>query len=153
MRRADRLIALVDRLKRRRLTRAEDLAEALEVSVRTVYRDIAALQAHGLAIEGQAGVGYMVRGPVTLPALAFNHDQMEALALGLAFVEQDRRSGSGRGRARCAAQDRRCVGCAGRFAARTRAAAHAPARTAPSAEERRRAAPRDPRAACRGTRL
>jgi predicted DNA-binding transcriptional regulator YafY len=59
----------------------------METSVRTIYRDIASLQAHGLPIEGQPGVGYMLRGGITLPPLVFNHDQLEALALGLAYVE------------------------------------------------------------------
>jgi predicted DNA-binding transcriptional regulator YafY len=88
MRRADRLLDLVARLKAKPLTRAHDLAEAMETSVRTIYRDIAALQAHGLPIEGQPGVGYMLRGEITLPPLVFNHDQLEALALGLAYVER-----------------------------------------------------------------
>jgi predicted DNA-binding transcriptional regulator YafY len=88
MRRADRLLDLVARLKAKPLTRADDLAEAMETSVRTIYRDIAALQAQGLPIEGQAGVGYMLRGEINLPPLIFNHDQLEALALGLAYVEQ-----------------------------------------------------------------
>ncbi|MGP0060838.1 MAG: helix-turn-helix transcriptional regulator [Beijerinckiaceae bacterium] len=88
MRRADRLLDLVARLKARPLTRAEDLAEAMETSVRTIYRDIAVLQAQGLPIEGQAGVGYMLRGAIDLPPLVFDHDQLEALALGLAYVEQ-----------------------------------------------------------------
>jgi predicted DNA-binding transcriptional regulator YafY len=56
MRRADRLIELIGRLKARPLVRAEDLAAQLEVSVRTVYRDVAALQAQGLPIDGQAGL-------------------------------------------------------------------------------------------------
>ncbi len=88
MRRADRLIDLIARLKGERLTRAEDLAVGLEVSVRTVYRDIVTLQAQGFPIEGQAGVGYLLRGPVDLPPLTFDHDQLEALALGLAYVDQ-----------------------------------------------------------------
>ena len=88
MRRADRLLDLVARLKAKPLTRADDLAEAMETSVRTIYRDIAALQAHGLPIEGQRGVGYILRGEITLPLLVFNHDQLEALALGLAYVER-----------------------------------------------------------------
>jgi predicted DNA-binding transcriptional regulator YafY len=88
MRRADRLFDLVARLKARPLVRAEDLAEAMEISVRTVYRDIAVLQAQGLPIEGQAGVGYMLRGDINLPPLTFTHDQIEALVLGLAYVEQ-----------------------------------------------------------------
>ncbi|ETR76826.1 hypothetical protein X566_03695 [Afipia sp. P52-10] len=88
MRRADRLIDLVARLKAKPLIRAEDLAAAMETSVRTIYRDIATLQAMGLPIDGQAGVGYMLRGNVDLPQLAFGHDQLDAIALGLAFVEQ-----------------------------------------------------------------
>jgi predicted DNA-binding transcriptional regulator YafY len=88
MRRAERLLDLVARLKARSLTRAADLAAAMETSVRTIYRDIATLQAQGLPIEGQAGVGYMLRGEINLPPLIFNHDQLEALALGLAYVER-----------------------------------------------------------------
>jgi predicted DNA-binding transcriptional regulator YafY len=88
VRRADRLIELIGHLKARPLVRAEDLAAQLEVSVRTVYRDIAAMQAQGLPIEGQAGVGFMLRGRVDLPAIAFGHDELEALALGLAYAEQ-----------------------------------------------------------------
>ena len=88
MRRADRLIELIGHLKGDALTTAADLAERLEVSVRTVYRDIAALAAQGFPIEGEAGVGYMLRGPVDLPPLAFDHDELEAMALGLAYVEQ-----------------------------------------------------------------
>jgi len=88
MRRADRLIELIGRLKSKPLVRAEDLAAQLEVSVRTVYRDIATMQAQGLPIEGQAGVGFMLRGRVDLPPIAFGHDELEALALGLAYVEQ-----------------------------------------------------------------
>ena len=88
MRRADRLLELIASLKAKRLVKAEELAERLEVSVRTVYRDIATLQAQGLPIDGQAGVGYVLRGPVNLPPLTFDHDQLEALALGLAYVEQ-----------------------------------------------------------------
>lgn len=89
MRRADRLIEIIGHLRKAdRLVTADALAERLEVSVRTVYRDIVTLQAQGLPIEGQAGVGYMLRGPVDLPALTFDHDQLEAMALGLAYVTQ-----------------------------------------------------------------
>jgi predicted DNA-binding transcriptional regulator YafY len=89
MRRADRLLDLVARLKDKPLVRACELAEAMETSVRTIiYRDIAALQAQGLPIEGQAGVGYILRGEINLPPLTFTHDQIEAITLGLAYVEQ-----------------------------------------------------------------
>jgi predicted DNA-binding transcriptional regulator YafY len=86
MRRAERLFRLVDELRTRHVTRAEDLATALEVSPRTVYRDIAHLQASGLPIEGEAGVGYLLSPGFDLPAVTFTHDQIEALALGLAMA-------------------------------------------------------------------
>lgn len=89
MRRADRLIEIIGHLRKAdRLVTAEALAERLEVSVRTVYRDMVTLQAQGFPIEGQAGVGYMLRGPIDLPPLTFDHDQLEAMALGLAYVMQ-----------------------------------------------------------------
>jgi predicted DNA-binding transcriptional regulator YafY len=88
MRRADRLIELVSLMRSKPVVRAEDIARALEVTPRTVYRDIAALQAQGLPIDGAAGVGYIVRGKLELPPLTFGHDELEALALGLSYVEQ-----------------------------------------------------------------
>ena len=88
MRRADRLIELAGCLKAKSVVRAEELALRLEVSVRTIYRDIASLQALGHPIEGQAGVGFMLRGEIHLRPIAFDHDELEALALGLAYVEQ-----------------------------------------------------------------
>lgn len=87
MRRAERLYRLVDELRSRRVTRAEELAAALEVSPRTVYRDIAHLQASGLPIQGEAGVGYLLSPGFNLPAVTFTHDQLEALAVGLAMAE------------------------------------------------------------------
>ncbi|MGL5839878.1 MAG: helix-turn-helix transcriptional regulator [Sphingorhabdus sp.] len=88
MRRADRMIELVGLMKSASLCRADDLAAQLEVSVRTVYRDIASLQAQGFPIEGAAGVGYILSGPVELPPLSFGYDEIDALTLGLAYVEQ-----------------------------------------------------------------
>jgi predicted DNA-binding transcriptional regulator YafY len=88
MRRADRLVELAGLLRARPVVRADDIARTLEVTARTVYRDIAALQAQGLPIEGAAGVGYIVRGKLDLPPLTFGHDELEALALGLSYVEQ-----------------------------------------------------------------
>jgi predicted DNA-binding transcriptional regulator YafY len=82
MRRADRLIELIGHLRQHRAVTAQTLATRLEISVRTVYRDLAALQAQGLPIEGSAGIGYVLRAPVNLPPLTFDHDQLEALALG-----------------------------------------------------------------------
>jgi predicted DNA-binding transcriptional regulator YafY len=60
MRRADRLFEIVQHLRGRRLTTAAQLAEWLEVSERTIYRDIAALMATGVPIDGEAGVGYRI---------------------------------------------------------------------------------------------
>lgn len=87
MRRAERLFRLVDEMRARRISRADDLARRLEVSVRTIYRDIAHLQASGLPIEGESGVGYLLRPGFDLPSVTFTHDQVDALAAGLAFVE------------------------------------------------------------------
>jgi predicted DNA-binding transcriptional regulator YafY len=87
MRRAERLFRLVNELRARGISRAEDLAATFEISVRTVYRDIAHLQASGLPIEGAAGVGYLLRPGFDLPAMTFTFEQLDALALGLSFVE------------------------------------------------------------------
>ena len=74
-------------MRSRGVSRANDLAERLEVSVSTIYRDIAHLQASGLPIEGEAGVGYLLRPGFDLPNVTFTHDQVDALAVGLSFVE------------------------------------------------------------------
>ena len=87
MRRAERLFRLVKELRSRDICRAQDLADYFEISVRTVYRDIGHLQGSGLPIEGEAGVGYMLRPGFDLPAMTFTFDQIDALALGLSFVE------------------------------------------------------------------
>lgn len=87
MRRAERLFRLVSELRSRGVTRAEDLAAYFEISVRTIYRDIAHLQASGLPIDGEAGVGYILRPGFDLPAMTFTYDQLDALAFGLSFVE------------------------------------------------------------------
>lgn len=87
MRRAERLFRLVNEMRTRRVSRANELAEYFEVSVSTIYRDIAHLQASGLPIEGEAGVGYLLRPGFDLPNVTFTHDQIDALAVGLAFVE------------------------------------------------------------------
>ncbi len=88
MRRAERLFRLVNEMRTRGISRANELAEHLEVSISTIYRDIAHLQASGLPIEGEAGVGYILRPGFDLPNVTFTHDQIDALAMGLAFVER-----------------------------------------------------------------
>lgn len=87
MRRADRLFDIIQILRRRKLVRARDLAEELEVSERTVYRDIRDLMASGVPIDGEAGVGYMLRGGFDLPPLMFDEQEIEALVLGARIVE------------------------------------------------------------------
>ena len=87
MRRAERLFRLVNEMRACGVSRADDLAAHFEVSVRTIYRDIAHLQASGLPIEGEAGVGYLLRPGFDLPNLTFTYDQVDALAVGLSFVE------------------------------------------------------------------
>ncbi len=86
MRRADRLYALMTRLKDGRLHRAEDLARALGVSLRTIYRDMDTLAGSGVPIEGERGRGFTARAMTTLPPLNLTDDELEALHLGLAAV-------------------------------------------------------------------
>lgn len=79
MRRADRLFRLVQLVRGRRLSTGEWLAARLEVSLRTVYRDIADLQAQGVPIEGEAGVGYRMGAGFELPPLMFTQSEAKAL--------------------------------------------------------------------------
>lgn len=86
-RRADRLFETIQHLRRAsRPVTAERLAEALEVSPRTVYRDVAALQSMRVPIEGEAGVGYVLRRGYDLPPLNFDTEEVEALIVGLAML-------------------------------------------------------------------
>src|SRR5437764_270270 len=86
MRRADRLFRIVQRLRRRGATTARQLAEALEVSERTVYRDIRDLLLSGVPIQGEAGVGYALDRSYELPPLMFDEEETEALVLGARIV-------------------------------------------------------------------
>ena len=79
MRRADRLFQLVQIIRGRRLTTAAFLAQRLEVSERTVYRDVADLQHQGVPIEGEAGVGYRLGAGFELPPLMFTQEEASAL--------------------------------------------------------------------------
>jgi predicted DNA-binding transcriptional regulator YafY len=87
MRRADRLFEIVQLMRRRKLVRARDLAETLEVSERTIYRDIGDLVASGVPIDGEAGVGYILRRGFDLPPLMFSEQELEALVLGARIVQ------------------------------------------------------------------
>ncbi len=87
MRRADRLLEMLQALRRSSPpVRATDLADILEVSARTVYRDIDALRRLGVGIEGEAGFGYVLTDDHALPPLMFTAAEVEALALGLRKV-------------------------------------------------------------------
>lgn len=86
MRRADRLFQIVQNLRGGRLVTARMLAERLEVSERTIYRDIADLQSTGVPIDGEAGVGYLMREGYDLPPLMFTRDEIVALVAGARMV-------------------------------------------------------------------
>ncbi len=86
MRRTDRLFDLIQILRDGKLHRASDMAEALEVSTRTIWRDMATLIASGLPVEGERGVGYILTAPITLPPVALTRDELEALRLGVQLV-------------------------------------------------------------------
>ena len=87
MRRADRLFRLVQVLRARRFATARTLAETLEVSERTVYRDVRDLSLSGVPIEGEAGVGYALRRDFDMPPLMFDYDEIEALTAGARMVQ------------------------------------------------------------------
>jgi predicted DNA-binding transcriptional regulator YafY len=90
MRRADRLLQIVQALRRQRgPVTAQALADELEVSRRTIYRDILDLQASLVPIEGEAGLGYVLRPGYDLPPLMFNVEEVEAIVLG-ARLARDR---------------------------------------------------------------
>lgn len=87
MRRAERLLQLIQILRRhRRPVTGEVMAQELEVSLRTVYRDIAALIADRVPIRGEAGIGYVLGEGFDLPPLMFTPDELEAVMLGLRWV-------------------------------------------------------------------
>ena len=86
MRKADRLFRIVRILRGGRLQTARMLAEKLEVSERTIYRDVSDLQSSGMPIEGEAGVGYTLRRDLDLPPLMFTRAELTALVLGARLV-------------------------------------------------------------------
>ncbi len=88
MNRTDRLVAMVMHLQGRRLVRAEEMAQRYEVSVRTVYRDMAALGEAGVPIAGEAGVGYSLVKGYHLPPVMLTADEVAALFVGGEMVKQ-----------------------------------------------------------------
>ena len=87
MRRADRLFRIVQFLRLGRMLTAEKLAAKLQVSQRTIYRDVRDLQLSGTPIEGEAGVGYTLRRDYDLPPLMFTRNELTALVLGARLVQ------------------------------------------------------------------
>ncbi len=89
MPRAERLLRLLEILRRRRaVVTAAEHAAATEVNFRTINRDIDALRAQGVAIDGEAGTGYRVQAGYVLPPLMFTEDELEALLLGARWVAE-----------------------------------------------------------------
>ena len=87
MRRAERLLQLIQILRRhRRPVTGDTIARELEVSLRTVYRDIATLMADRVPVRGEAGIGYVLGEGFDLPPLMFTPDELEAVMLGLRWV-------------------------------------------------------------------
>jgi predicted DNA-binding transcriptional regulator YafY len=87
VRRADRLFQIVQRLRGRGPVTAATLAQDLEVSARTIYRDVQDLMLSGIPIQGEAGVGYALPRSFDLPPLMFDEAEIEALVLGARIVE------------------------------------------------------------------
>jgi predicted DNA-binding transcriptional regulator YafY len=86
MRRSERLAEIIELVRDGRLHRACDLAAKTGVSERTIYRDIVSLVASGVPIEGERGLGYILREPVFLPPMALSGVELEALTLGMEIV-------------------------------------------------------------------
>jgi predicted DNA-binding transcriptional regulator YafY len=88
MRRTDRLFEILQLFRSGRLLLGRDIAERLEVSLRTVYRDIETLVASGVPIEGERGVGYVLREPIFLPPMTLTPEELRALHFGMEVVRQ-----------------------------------------------------------------
>lgn len=88
MRPADRLFKIVLELGRGRVLTAKHLAEMLEVSERTVYRDIADLMASGVPVDGEAGVGYRLHRGYQVPPMMFDQDELQALMFGAGVAKR-----------------------------------------------------------------
>lgn len=89
MSRSERLLGLIQTLRRHRApVSGRALAQELGVSVRTLYRDIATLQGQGADIQGEPGLGYVLKPGFMLPPLMFSEDEIEAITLGLRWVSR-----------------------------------------------------------------
>jgi predicted DNA-binding transcriptional regulator YafY len=89
MKRDDRIYDLIQILRDGRLHTAAELARAVGVSTRTIWRDMEMMSRTGLPVEGERGLGYILRSPLMLPPTLMSHDEMEALVEGLRHVAED----------------------------------------------------------------
>ena len=88
MHKSERLFQLVNLLRGRRMAiTAEQLSQVLEVTTRTIYRDIQTLQQTGIPIDGEAGIGYLLAPGYQLPPLMFDFEELQALLLGSSMVQ------------------------------------------------------------------
>ena len=86
MTKSNRLFNIMQMLRSGALHRAQDIAQRMNVSVRTIYRDIDCLVASGVPIEGSRGIGYHALDVITLPPITLSQSELEVLNLGLAIV-------------------------------------------------------------------
>ena len=89
MRRDDRLYDIVQLMRDGKLHTAAELAEWLGVSARTIWRDMAVLAQTGLPVEGERGLGYILRAPLVLPPTVMTPEELEALVIGLRHLSED----------------------------------------------------------------
>ncbi|QCO54924.1 HTH domain-containing protein [Pseudorhodobacter turbinis] len=89
MSRDQRIFDLIQRMRDGKLRTAAELAQAVGVSTRTIWRDMAMMAATGIPVEGERGLGYILRSPLVLPPLMLTAEELEALMDGLARVGSD----------------------------------------------------------------
>ena len=89
MRRSDRLFDLIQILRDGRLHKAADLGQRLQVTPRTIWRDMATLMASGMPVEGARGIGYILRTPITLPPMILTTAELDALRHALRAAAAD----------------------------------------------------------------
>lgn len=85
---SDRLFEIIAILSDGQIWKAQEIADRLGVSVRTIYRDMDALQGAGVPVDGARGTGYRARAVISLPPLALDPGELNALTLGLAIVAE-----------------------------------------------------------------
>ena len=87
MNRIDRLAAIVIQLQSKRLVKAQEIAEKFSISLRTVYRDIHALEEAGVPVNGEAGIGYRLMEGYKLPTVMLDQDEASALLTAAKFMQ------------------------------------------------------------------